>query len=425
MQHNQKTTVRKLYRLSYALGVLFLALGMLLTTVGQPVFASVAASVNQIDTEWDKSSLLFDDNYGCQGNCQEVRARVCNGGSAMQGTTTYNVYYHPTGNPMSGDLVYTGIIPQLAAGQCTILTYSPASNPLPEGSEGNYKFQFIQRPGHPGTGAGWSATYAIALCPLPTPTFTVTATKTATFTPTATNTATNTATFTPTSTFTATFTPTSTFTATFTPTSTFTATFTPTSTFTATWTPVPPTATPTNTLEPTPTDTVEPTPTNTVEPTPTNTLEPTPTNTVEPTPTNTVEPTPTNTVEPTPTDVVPTPTPVETQPEPTPTEVEPTPTPVETQPEPTPTSVEPTPTVVVSETPTDPSPTPGETEPPTDPTPLPSLPPPPRSTPSVLIPVTGADNSASFPLDGKLFTNIGLMFLGLAFVTQGLSRRNK
>ena len=99
-----------------------------------------------------------------------------------------------------------------------------------------------------------------------------------------------------------------------TPTKTVTPTVTPTNTVTPTVTPtntVTPTVTPTNSVTPTPTvtptETVTPTvtPTNTVTPTvtPTNTVTPTvtPTNTVTPTETVTPTVTPTNTVTPTPT----------------------------------------------------------------------------------------------------------------------------
>ena len=185
---------------------------------------------------------------------------------------------------------------------------------------------------------------------------------------------------------------------------------------------------PTPTYTPTPTDTPEPTPTFTFTPTPTDVVEPTPTFTFTPTATDVVEPTPTFTFTPTATDVVePTPTFTNT---PIPTDTpEPTSTP---NPGPTPTAT----VVIPSATPADPTatPDPGQTPTvppnPTDPAVTPTstvvrtLPPPVVRTPSVLIPVTGADMTEGNPADqiSRLLVNLGLAFLGLALTLQAFSK---
>ena len=161
--------------------------------------------------------------------------------------------------------------------------------------------------------------------PTNTPTETITQTPTNTETPT--NTPTETITQTPTNTETPTVTPTETPTQTATPSTTATAGLTPTATETQTPTPTEtPTNTPTNTETPTntPSETATETPTNT----PTNSETPTQTQTPTNTPTNSETPTQTQT--PTNTET-PTPTPSET-PITTPTET-PTPTPTPTLPD--------------------------------------------------------------------------------------------
>jgi len=187
-----------------------------------------------------------------------------------------------------------------------------------------------------------------------------------------------------------------------------------------------PSATPTFTFTPTPTDTPEPTPTFTptatdvVEPTPTFTFTPTATDVVEPTPTFTFTPTATDVVEPTPT-FTNTPIPTDT-PEPTSTP-NPGPTPTATVVIPTATPADPTATPDPGQTPTVP---PNPTDPAVTPTStvVRTLPPPVVRTPSVLIPVTGADMTEGNPADqiSRLLVNLGLAFLGLALTLQAFSK---
>lgn len=396
----------------YIAGIAFIVVSMLLSTTNFPVNA-----------ETDNSTLVFE--AGCTGSCNVLHAKICNFGKAdMASASVFEVYFSANGDPQVGAQVFSGIVPMLELGKCAVLSYNPNS------VAGNYVFKAYQTAGHSEPNVIWSNTCTIA-CSIPTPTETATfsptptskftatvtstptntptftSTVTETMTPTQTSTVTSTSTATPTETATATASPTATSTATFTPTSTFTATATFTSTPTFTPTPEDPTPTPTNEV---PTAT----PTNTSEvptATPTNTSEvptATPTNTSEvptATPTNTSEvptSTPTNTAE------VPTATPTNTSvvPTATPTEEGPTATPQD----PTPSPEGPTPTATtVNQTNT-----PGAT-----------LPPPPVvDTPSVLIPVTGADFSLAHRVNviQNTYFNLGLYFLGFALVFNGVRR---
>ena len=106
------------------------------------------------DDEWDRSSLYFES--GCDGDCDEITATVCNGEDSedMEGTTTWELYWIASGNPQDGTVIASGNINALAAGECQVLTYDPNDNP--NGASGNYMFKAYQRPDHPGTGELWS-----------------------------------------------------------------------------------------------------------------------------------------------------------------------------------------------------------------------------------------------------------------------------
>ena len=123
---------------------------------GNPVEASDDATVTVIEEAWDHSSLYFDEDYGCQGDCEEISALVCNGADSedMEGPTTWELYWIASGNPKNGVVIASGTIEPLAAGECQLLTYNPADNP--NGPSGNYMFKAYQRPGHPGQGELWS-----------------------------------------------------------------------------------------------------------------------------------------------------------------------------------------------------------------------------------------------------------------------------
>jgi len=151
---------RSLSRLTFSIGSILLIVGLLLGMFPQPVSATVPP-------EWDKSSLKFKS--GCTGDCDVVKAKICNTGSGdMAGSTTYEVYWAASGNPKSGKIVATGTVPALKSGKCTDLTYDPKTNP--NGSAGNYMFKAYQRPGHPGAGELWSDQCSVGQCSLPTAT---------------------------------------------------------------------------------------------------------------------------------------------------------------------------------------------------------------------------------------------------------------
>ena len=159
MKH-KTNTYHSLSRLTFSLGSILLILGLLLGMFPQPVSATVAP-------EWDKSSLSF--NGSCTGNCEVVKAEVCNTGNRdMAGTSSYDMYWAASGNPKSGTIVASGTIPALKKNNCTYLTYDPKTNP--NGSAGNYMFKAYQRPGHPGQGDLWSTQCSIGQCSLPTAT---------------------------------------------------------------------------------------------------------------------------------------------------------------------------------------------------------------------------------------------------------------
>ena len=254
-------TIKTLYRAGYIFGTFFLLIGLLLSLVTQPVQASTNPIPAQNDLagnppDWDRSSLVFQG--GCSGNCQQVTALVCNGGSGdMTGTVDYEVYYAATGNPKNGVIVDTGTVGPLDSGECETLTYNP------DGVAGNYMFRVEQRPGHPGQGELWSDGCSVSGCTQPTNTPTPVTPTATPVTPTATPVTPTATPVTPTKTPitpTATFTPTNTpVTPTATPVTPTKTPITPTATFTPTSTPVTPTATP---VTPTPTFTPTVTPTD-------------------------------------------------------------------------------------------------------------------------------------------------------------------
>ncbi len=117
------------------------------------------------EEEWDKSSLYFDEDYACQGDCNEISAKICNEEDSedMQGPTTWELYWIESGNPKDGVTITSGLMTNaLEHGTCQILYYNPGDNS--EEEVGNYKFKAYQRPGHPGLGELWSETCEILQC---------------------------------------------------------------------------------------------------------------------------------------------------------------------------------------------------------------------------------------------------------------------
>jgi YqxM protein len=117
------------------------------------------------EEEWDRSSLHFE--AGCEGDCEEITATVCNGADSedMDGPSIWELYWAASGNPKNGVVIASGTIDPLAAGECQVLTYDPGDNS--NGASGNYMFKAYQRPGHPGTTELWSEACELACeaCP--------------------------------------------------------------------------------------------------------------------------------------------------------------------------------------------------------------------------------------------------------------------
>jgi YqxM protein len=116
---------------------------------------ALVVAFSAIAAVWDNSTLVYSISGG---NCDEVYATFCNDGQAMQGTTTYEVYFAASGNAKNGTMVASGTVDALDAGACEELSYDP------DGVLGNYIFKVYQRPGHPGTGVLWSAAINIESC---------------------------------------------------------------------------------------------------------------------------------------------------------------------------------------------------------------------------------------------------------------------
>ena len=162
---------------------------------------------------WSRSSLEF--TAGCDGDCEEVWATVCNTGDGdMDGPVPWQLYYAPSGNPKDGSVIASDSLGPLDSGDCETLTFDPG------GVSGNYMFRAEQEEGHPGQGELWSDACEL-VCQVPdTDTPTPTETEIPTDTPTPTKT------LTPTNTPTGTITPSNTPTITQTPTQTGTGTAT-------------------------------------------------------------------------------------------------------------------------------------------------------------------------------------------------------
>jgi len=113
------------------------------------------------DEEWDKSSLYFDDEYGCHNECQQIQAKVCNGNDSedMMGSVSWELYWIEKGNPKNGIVIESGLIDPLSSGECQILQYIDNNS-----VNGNYMFKSYQRPGHPGVGELWSEECSMQSC---------------------------------------------------------------------------------------------------------------------------------------------------------------------------------------------------------------------------------------------------------------------
>jgi YqxM protein len=95
---------------------------------------------------WDKSSLVFPDQKDRTVKaCSpfDISTRIVNTGSAMQGTTEYQVFHEPGGKkPMKfGVKISSGIIQPIPEGGTDKIVFNTTK-------PGSYKFKALQRPGH-------------------------------------------------------------------------------------------------------------------------------------------------------------------------------------------------------------------------------------------------------------------------------------
>ncbi|MGM0854040.1 MAG: amyloid fiber anchoring/assembly protein TapA [Bacillota bacterium] len=95
---------------------------------------------------WDKSSLKFPDNQDRTVEAcapVDISAKIINTGSAMQGTTEYEVFYEPGGkNPMKfGEKISSGRTQPILEGVTDTIIFNATQS-------GAYKFKALQRPGH-------------------------------------------------------------------------------------------------------------------------------------------------------------------------------------------------------------------------------------------------------------------------------------
>ncbi len=112
-----------------------------------------AWSFCQDEDEWDKSSLEFQDSWHDEDD-NLAKAEIKNvGDEDMEGTSTWELYYSSSKNPMWwGQKVDSGTVQSLDSGESAILE----SGSVGSHGSGKYKFKAYQRDEHPGTGVLWS-----------------------------------------------------------------------------------------------------------------------------------------------------------------------------------------------------------------------------------------------------------------------------
>ncbi|HEX7017995.1 MAG TPA: hypothetical protein VF209_03755 [Patescibacteria group bacterium] len=128
---------------------------------------SSGVSVQAQEAEWDGSRLEFLECDYDANVCGEIRTAVCNRGTgAMTGTSTWEVYYSPAGDPLTeGTLVGSGTVIPLPTfddaswAACLLIIHNPTY-------AGNYRFLAYQRPGSPDATAT-SELVIMNACPAP------------------------------------------------------------------------------------------------------------------------------------------------------------------------------------------------------------------------------------------------------------------
>jgi hypothetical protein len=145
---NKSHLLKKITRLAYFSGIIFIISGMLLSLVSKPVFAKGNQS---------GASLAFTS--GCDGDCEHITATVCNTGTEdMEEAVQWELYMSTSGaNQRTGVDGFGGSI-QLDGLACTTLSVTPPA------VSGQYWFKAYQPEGHPGKGELFSGGCSIEAC---------------------------------------------------------------------------------------------------------------------------------------------------------------------------------------------------------------------------------------------------------------------
>jgi hypothetical protein len=149
------TILKQFTRITYICGIIFVIVGMLLSLVSQPAYASGSPKGNPTG-----ASLAFTS--GCTGACEEITATVCNTGTVqMAAPVGWELYYSATNANQRVITDISGEVGRLDGGQCQTLTAQPGSG------SGQYWFKVYQPEGHPGTGSLWSDACSLDSCQAP------------------------------------------------------------------------------------------------------------------------------------------------------------------------------------------------------------------------------------------------------------------
>jgi hypothetical protein len=123
----KRSSFRILPKVLFIVGSLLLVSGLLLTAFIPPVLAN-NYSLRQSSGAGlaDSSSLIFSS--GCDCSCTSAKAQVCNVGSGnMYTSVAWKLYFSSSGNPIDGDVIDSGALGPLGAGDCTQLDHVPST----------------------------------------------------------------------------------------------------------------------------------------------------------------------------------------------------------------------------------------------------------------------------------------------------------
>jgi YqxM protein len=129
---NKRSFFRTLPKILLSGGCLLLVSGLLLSAFITPALAgnlslqqATKAQQGSKAGSSASSSLVFAS--GCDCSCTNARAQVCNVGSGdMQSSVTWKLYFASSGNPLDGEVIDSGSLGPLKAGECTQLDHTPS-----------------------------------------------------------------------------------------------------------------------------------------------------------------------------------------------------------------------------------------------------------------------------------------------------------